>query len=73
MAEEFRMPDFNEGDLELRYENDVVCIYGTQEGLKKLSDLCLSLIDSPKQGHIHLENESDLLTKESQPAAMAIF
>ena len=72
MSNNFVVPDFSQGTLELRFEDDVVCIYGTQEGLKKLSDLCLDLIQSPNQGHIHLESEMDL-TEISQPGAIAIF
>ena len=34
MTEKFKAPVFSQGSLELRFEDDVVCIYGTQEGLK---------------------------------------
>ncbi|MHC4927433.1 MAG: Imm32 family immunity protein [Planctomycetota bacterium] len=70
--DDFNIPDFSRGTLELRFEEDVVCIYGTPEGLKKLSDLCLDLIQAPDQGHIHLETEMDL-TENSQNGAIAIF
>ena len=69
----FRVPDFSNADLELRFENDIVCIYGTSKGLHKLSELCLDLVESPSQGYIHLEDEFDLLTKESKNGAIAIF
>jgi hypothetical protein len=62
MGQEFRKPDFSRKILELRFENDVVCIYGTAEGLKQLADLCLELIKNPNEGHMHLE-DYDILTK----------
>ncbi|MFH0856101.1 MAG: hypothetical protein V1869_06330 [Candidatus Omnitrophota bacterium] len=68
----FIKPDFIERHLELRYENNEVCIYGTQEGLKKLSELILKLADNPKQGHIHLE-DYQLLTDKSLIGVVAIF
>jgi hypothetical protein len=68
----FIKPDFTENSLELRYENNEVCIYGTKDGLKRLSEMILQLIDKPKQGHIHLE-DYDLLTKKSLIGAVAIF
>ena len=72
MSNNFEKPDFAHGTLELRFENDIICIYGTQEGLQRLSDLCLDLIRCPNQGHIHLENEMDL-TRNSRRGAVAIF
>jgi hypothetical protein len=72
MSNNFKNPDFSHGTLELRFEEDTVCIYGTQKGLKRLSDLCLDLIQSPNQGHIHLENEMDL-TENSLSGAIAFF
>jgi hypothetical protein len=73
MNKEFKVPNFSKSTLELRFEDGVICIYGTQEGLRKLSELCLELINAPSQGHIHLEDESGLLTQESQIGAIAIF
>jgi hypothetical protein len=72
MHHEFRYPDFQIKCLELRYENGVVCIYGTPEGLKKLAILCEDLVEHPGQGHIHIE-ESGILTKESEKGVIAIF
>ena len=69
---EFIKPDFSEKSLELRCENNEICIYGTKEGLKKLSDLILNLIERPKQGHIHLE-DYEILTDSSLIGAIAIF
>lgn len=68
----FVKPDFTKKSLELRYENNELCIYGTEEGLKRLSDLILNLINKPKQSHIHLE-DYELLTDKSLIGAIAIF
>jgi hypothetical protein len=68
----FVKPTFTEGSVELRYEDNEVCIYGTEDGLKKLAELIYALIEKPKQGHIHLE-DYELLTKESLIGAVAIF
>lgn len=68
----FIKPDFSEKSLELRCENNEICIYGTKEGLKKLSNLILDLIENPRQGHIHLE-DYELLTGTSLIGAVAIF
>ena len=68
----FIKPDFTERSLELRFENNEVCIYGTKDGLKKLSEMVLNLVDKPQQGHIHLE-DYELLTKDSLVGAIAIF
>lgn len=72
MSNKFREPILNDKSLELRYENNVVCIYGTQDGLKKLSDLILDLIKNPGQQHIHIE-DYQILTKKSLNGAIAIF
>ena len=69
---EFRKPNFQEKKLELRFEKDEVCIYGTKEGLQKLSDLILKLIAKPSQGHIHLE-DYDVLTKDSLVGVVALY
>jgi hypothetical protein len=76
MKNEFRTPNFTKSNLELRFENNVVCIYGTKEGLKAISELCNDLIENPEQGHIHLENfrnKSVVLTPDSEIGAIAIF
>lgn len=68
----FIKPDFKEKHLELRCENNEVYIYGTQEGLKKLSELILKLIGNPNQGHVHLE-DYQLLTDKSLIGVLAVF
>ncbi len=72
MFKKFKKPIFKDKNLELRYENNEICIYATKEGLKKLSDLILNLIANPKQGHIHLE-DYEMLTDKSLIGAVAIF
>ena len=72
MKTHFREPDFITKELECRFEHGTVCLYGTEEGLRRIMDLCRDLIDHPEQGHVHLENY-DLLTKESTKCAIAIF
>jgi hypothetical protein len=74
MTKEFTPPDFSKGELELRFEDNVICIYGTKEGLKKLANIVLELIENPGQSHVHLENEMyGVLTEESNKGAIAIF
>ena len=68
----FVEPNFSRKDLELRFENNEICIYGTKEGLKKISELIINLIEHPKKGHIHLE-DYELLTDDSLIGAVAIF
>jgi ABC-type histidine transport system ATPase subunit len=72
MSGKFIKPDFSKKDLELRFENNIICIYGTSEGLKKIADLCMELVNDSNQGHIHLE-DSNVLTDNSLKGALAIF
>ena len=72
MMTTFRKPVFLNRQVELRFENGVVCIYGTKEGLKRIAETCMSLIEHPGQGHVHLR-KGDLLTAESEEGAIAIF
>jgi len=71
----FRPPDFNNSDLEFRYENGEICIYGTAKGLKAISDACLKLISSPDEGHVHFDKDLSpvKLSGNSKTAALAIF
>ena len=69
---DFAFPDFSAGSLEFRFQNNEVCIYGTPEGLAWLSEMCLDLIKRRKNDHFHLEDYKRL-TRESLPAAMAVF
>lgn len=76
MNRNFRTPDFSSAELELRFEDGVVCIYGTQKGLRHLSHLCRELADHPGQGHIHLDRDhfpTDVLTDKSEVGAIAVF
>ncbi len=76
MPADFRMPDFSQAELELRFEDNEVCLYGTASGLRRLADLCTSLADRQDDGHIHLDRDhfpSGFLTKESEVGAIAVF
>lgn len=72
MKEEFNKPIFDDRCIEFRYEGNEICIYGTKEGLKKLSDLILTVVGKPKEDHIHLE-DYEILTKDSLPGVIAAF
>lgn len=72
MTDTFVKPDFRSGQLELRFQDGIVCMYGTTTGLKKLAELCMWLVDEPNQGHVHLEDHG-ILTDESTMGAIAIF
>lgn len=72
MSNKFIKPIFKDKNLEFRYENNEICIYGTKEGFKRLSDLIIDLMNNPRQGHIHLEDYG-ILTEESLIGAIAIF
>lgn len=72
MSESFKKPDFSEGKIELRYENEEMCIYGTREGLQDIIKLCQGLLDKGKSDHIHLEDYV-LLTSNSIAGAIALF
>ena len=68
----FKPPDFTRGQLELRYEENEVLIYGSVTGLRKLIQFCEELIRNPKSSHIHLE-DYDVLTPNSLVGVLAIF
>lgn len=68
----FIRPEFGERCLEFRCENNEICVYGTRDGLKTLSDLILRLVERSKEDHIHLE-DYELLTKESLVGSVAVF
>lgn len=71
----FKKPKFNNRSLELRCEGGEVAIYGTKNGLKKLSELCLVLANSQEHSsteHIHLE-DMEMLTPDSLRGVIAVF
>jgi len=72
MSKAFKNPEFTEGILELRIEDNEICIYATKAGLRKLSEFCQRLIDEPNTGHIHLE-DYQVLTPDSLKGVIAIF
>ena len=58
--------------VELRFDDGVVCIYGTARGLRRIAEFCNRLVEDPNQGHIHLEDQR-ILTDRSEKGAIAIF
>lgn len=71
----FKAPDFKERQLELRFDGDEVCIYGTKMGLKRLAALCLELASDAKSSsseHVHLE-DFEILTSDSKRCVVAVF
>ena len=72
MPRGFREPGFETGHIELRFEDEEICIYATRTGLEKLVTFCRSLLDYRKDGHIHLE-DYEVLTKDSLRGTMAVF
>ncbi len=56
----FTQPNFESGDVEFRFENGEVMIYGTPHGLTMLADFCMRLAkdlnadDAHGTEHIHL-------------------
>ena len=72
MNKSFREPIFKSGNIELRFEKNVICIYGTKEGLIELANIIGTLVSNPGAGHIHLE-DCLILTKDSEKGAVAIF
>jgi hypothetical protein len=68
----FSAPSFGTYGLELRCDGDEVSVYGTRDGLRRLCDLIMALVDNPGENHIHLE-DYELLTKESLIGAVAVF
>jgi hypothetical protein len=64
MKNKFNTPDFKKGAIELRFEANEVCIYSTENGLRKLIAFCNMLLENPKQGHVHIE-DFDVLTSNS--------
>jgi len=66
-------PDFQKSEVELRIgENNVIEIYGTVDGLKKIAELINHLIGNPRVGHVHLE-DYEILSKNSLKGVIAVF
>lgn len=68
----FIKPVFDGKGLELRFDNNEVCIYGTKEGLRKLADIISSVANGSVGNHVHLEDRN-LLTDISLIGAIALF
>ena len=72
MSQIFRHPEFRDRSLELRCEKDEVCVYATEDGLRRLIELCTHLLNDPKAGHVHLE-DYEILTADSLRGSIALF
>ena len=70
--ESFSKPDFTEGSVEFRYQDDEICIYATEEGLEELIFLFKNLIRKKPPSHIHLE-DYEILTNSSLKAVIGKF
>lgn len=72
---QFRQPNFENSAIELRCEHGEVSIYGTEDGLRRLADLCLKLAEFHPESsteHFHIE-DYELLTEESLRGTLAVF
>ena len=74
MAKKWRKPIFKERHIELRFEDEEVCIYATRLGLERIVEFCNYLLDHPQRGagHVHLE-DYELLTAASEKGVIALF
>ena len=76
MAMQFQVPQFTDGQLEIRIDDEGVAIYGTRDGLRALAKICTKLasrnLGRDGTAHIHLEDHA-LLTSKSVNAAVAVF
>lgn len=72
MSQDFKKPEFKEGNIELRFQDGEVALYGTKEGFEKFIGLCQDLMTRKAPDHIHLE-DYEILTKNSTRATIAIF
>ena len=71
----FNRPSFADGQIEVRYCDKEMCIYGTASGLERLIQLIRDLISTnqdQESAHIHVE-DFDLLTKSSLKCVVALF
>ncbi len=59
--------------LNFQERDKVLHVYGTPKGFHLMGDVCDSLINHPKQGHVHLENECYPLKSVSLNAVISIF
>ncbi len=44
----FKKPVFEDGSVEFRIDNDEVSVYGTKDGLTRLSELCQNLLSNAR-------------------------
>lgn len=62
---------FPQKQVEIKVDKDSVWIYGSKEGLSKIADLCLELMQHPGAGHLHFGSYG-LLTDKSLKGAIVI-
>lgn len=72
MDGQFTKPDFSNGKIKLGVGDGEVYIYATEVGLKRLIELCNSLLAKSKETHVHLE-DFDVLTRDSLKGVIALF
>jgi hypothetical protein len=76
MATHFQVPEFIDGQLEIRIDAEGVAIYGTRDGLNALATICIKLatrsLGRDGTAHVHLEDHA-LLTIKSVNTAVAVF
>jgi hypothetical protein len=76
MATPFQLPEFKDGQVEIRIDSDGVAIYGTCAGLTELARICTMLasrsLGRAGTAHIHLEDHG-LLTGESLNTTVAVL
>lgn len=69
----FLDPSFESGDLELRFADGEVMIYGTPSGLERFASLCVTLAQGTQATeHRHIE-DYELLTPQSLRGVIAVF
>ena len=71
-SSKFQAPQFGDKQLELRCEKDEIAIYATEDGLRKLAELCRLLLAEPQRQHLHLEDYS-ILSANSLKGTLALF
>lgn len=77
----FIKPNFLNAKLEFRVENNIICIYGTAEGLRWFIEQCQALINNPKKFlyHSHIDRSIPpevvprVLTEQSLEAIIFIY
>lgn len=72
MKTKFFVPNFNNGCVEIRADNDGISLYFTDHGIDRFINILMILKQNGGDNHIHLE-DFEILTKNSIPCALAVF